>query len=75
MNSFWRSKLIFTFLYFQGTAANFVIGEEVEQEPVDEPAHEGRDSFPGAPIPRPNRPRPMTVAQQLALAEKRSTLR
>ncbi|XP_026734900.1 acetyl-CoA carboxylase isoform X3 [Trichoplusia ni] len=53
---------------------NFVVGEEVEQETPDEgPAHEGRDAFPNAPPP--NIRRPLTVAQQLALAEKRSKLR
>ncbi|CAB3233551.1 unnamed protein product [Arctia plantaginis] len=54
--------------------ADFTVGEESEQEhPEDGPSHEGRDSFPNAPPP--NIRRVLTVAQQLALAEKRSKLR
>ncbi|CAH2101659.1 unnamed protein product [Euphydryas editha] len=54
--------------------SRFVVGDEAsDEQPDDGPAHEGRDSFPNAPPPN-LRPK-MTVAQQLALAEKRSKLR
>ncbi|CAG9577077.1 unnamed protein product [Danaus chrysippus] len=51
--------------------ARFIVGDEEVQD--EGPSHEGRDSFPNAPPP--NLKPKLTVAQQLALAEKRSKLR
>ncbi|CAG4967384.1 unnamed protein product [Colias eurytheme] len=51
---------------------HFRVGDE-SPEDDDGPAHEGGDFFPNAPPP--NIRRMLTPAQQLALAEKRSTLR
>ncbi|XP_041970632.1 acetyl-CoA carboxylase isoform X2 [Aricia agestis] len=58
--------------------AHFVVGDEDTdgQDGADDddgPSHEGMDSFPNAPPPN-TRPK-LTLAQQLALAEKRSKLR
>ncbi|CAG4948776.1 unnamed protein product [Parnassius apollo] len=57
-----------------GKNPNFIVGDESPEDVEDDgPSHEGRDSFPNAPPT--NIRRMMTPAQQLALAEKRSTLR
>ncbi|CAG9135097.1 unnamed protein product [Plutella xylostella] len=53
---------------------NFTVGDSPDADDDDSgPSHEGGDSFPNAPPP--NIRRVLTQAQQLALAEKRSTLR
>ncbi|CAH0712844.1 unnamed protein product, partial [Brenthis ino] len=54
---------------------HFIVGDEGSDVPQEDdgPSHEGGDSFPNAPPPN-IRPK-MTLAQQLALAEKRSKLR
>ncbi|KAI5637064.1 acetyl-CoA carboxylase 2 [Phthorimaea operculella] len=56
-----------------GEPLTFTMGAQEEPEP-EEPAHEGRDSFPNAPPPNIIR-RHLTPAQQLKLAEKRATLK